>query len=345
MPADFIKPHEEAAAIIAGKPIVTKRVFDELLPELRGRAFTITGIEDADVLQHVRDSIAKLPRGTRWDDAKAEIATEMEPYLGGVGAERRATLLLRTQAFTAFQASNWRVAQEDEDTTHLQYLATEDDRVRASHLALNGITLPKDDPFWDQHFPPWEWNCRCRTRTMNPDQVDMEREKDADRSPEDQNVITGPALTKLREGHLLRDGRAYDVSADPNPDAFHWHPEDLRVPLGALHDRYDDDVWQGFKAQAKAAEIQPGVTVMDWLLGEELKPRKIANPPPGVRTSGGYRIRATDASGRQFDPARRAFTTLAEAEAAAQTLRGETIGGHQITHIEVHDGLGRVHVL
>src|SRR5262245_14424568 len=111
------QPHEEAIALIRNKPVVTREVFDQMLPELRGRAFTITGVEGATIQQRVRDLIADLPAGTVWDKAKEGILDELEPYLGD-GAEQRAELLLRTHGFQAFQASNWRVAQEDGDTTH-----------------------------------------------------------------------------------------------------------------------------------------------------------------------------------------------------------------------------------
>ncbi len=48
----------------------------------------------------------------------------------------------------------------------LQYDTAGDARVRASHAALNGITLPVDDPFWDTHSPPWEFGCRCGKRQL-----------------------------------------------------------------------------------------------------------------------------------------------------------------------------------
>ena len=263
----IIQPHEEAASLIRGKPVVSRDVFQAMLPELRARAFTITGIEDADVMQHVRDTIAKLPAGSVWKDVQGEVSAELEPYLGGEGADRRATLLLRTQAFSAFQASNWRVAQEDDDTTHLQYLATEDDRVRDSHLALNGLVLPKDDSFWDLHYPPWEWNCRCRVRPMNPDLVQQERDRDEQRAPDDQHVLEGPALTQLRHGTLVRDGRAYDVTspAETDPDAFRFHPDDLRIPLSALQGRYEPEVYHDFIAAMKAHKLLNGSTLWDWL--------------------------------------------------------------------------------
>ena len=268
MLADFTpKPHEEAAALIAGKPVVTRAVFDTLLPELRGRAFTVTGVEDANTMQRIRDTIADHARGTTWDDAKDAIRNELEPHLGDEGSERRAELLLRTHGFQAFQASNWRVAQEDEDTTHLQYLATEDTHVRDSHLALNGIILPKDDPFWEKHLPPWEWGCRCRVRPMNPDLVDEARAEDEDRAPEDRLVLEGPVADRLRAGQLQREGRSYNVTppSDTDRNGFSWHPDDLRLPVAELEKRYEPEVWSVFVAQSKANQIAAGVSVWEWL--------------------------------------------------------------------------------
>lgn len=273
MELDFApRPHKEAEGLIAGKKVVAREVFYKLLPELRARAFTISGVECANVMQRVRDSIAALPRGGEegtWDKVKEKVVAELDPWLGD-GAERRATLLLRAHGFQAFQASNWRVAQEDEDTTHLQYLATEDDRVRESHLALNGVTLPKGDPFWDKHYPPWDWGCRCRVRPMNPDLVDMEREEDLQRAPEERNVIEGPALEQLRNGTLMREGRRFDVTAPAEKgfgkeNTWQWHPDDLRLTAEELKGRYEPEVWNGFEEWAKQAKVSPRVTVWKWI--------------------------------------------------------------------------------
>jgi hypothetical protein len=32
---------------------------------------------------------------------------------------------------------------------------------RPSHVALDGIALPSDHPFWQSHVPPCGWNCSC----------------------------------------------------------------------------------------------------------------------------------------------------------------------------------------
>ena len=121
-------------------------------------------------LARPNDEIATLPEGADWDAVKQNVVDAIGEL--GDGAEQRAELLLRTHNFAAYQAGVRASGQKDADTTHWQYLATEDDHVRDTHLALNGIVRPKDDPFWDDHFPPWEWGCRCRVRPMNQDLVE-----------------------------------------------------------------------------------------------------------------------------------------------------------------------------
>lgn len=265
----FARPHQEAIAFIESKPAVTRTVFNALLPQLRARAFTVTGIDEFDRLQRIRDAVASLPAGSTWEESKAEVMTQLDAL--GEAAERRAELLLRTHAFQAFQAANWQVAMADEDTTHLQYLATEDDRVRDTHLALNGIILPKDDPFWSDHMPPWEWGCRCRIRPINPDLLAEARERDASVAPENRWVIEGPMLDRLHQGQLVRDTRAFDVSSPASrpggENAFQWNPADLRLPVDGIRDRYDADTWAQWSRWAKETMIRPGTSVWGWLGG------------------------------------------------------------------------------
>lgn len=43
----------------------------------------------------------------------------------------------------------------------LTYQTVGDGRVRPSHVLLDNITRPIDDPFWDKYYPPNGWRCRC----------------------------------------------------------------------------------------------------------------------------------------------------------------------------------------
>ena len=60
-------------------------------------------------------------------------------------------------------AVKWKEWEQDGDDYDLQYRTAGDDRVREEHAALDGITLPPSDPFWNSYLPPNGWNCRCTT--------------------------------------------------------------------------------------------------------------------------------------------------------------------------------------
>ena len=62
---------------------------------------------------------------------------------------------------SAEMAAKWERFQEDGDRYNLQYRTAGDDKVRPEHAALDRVTLPIDDPFWDTYYPPNGWNCRC----------------------------------------------------------------------------------------------------------------------------------------------------------------------------------------
>ncbi len=58
-------------------------------------------------------------------------------------------------------AAKWEEFQEDGDRYNIQYRTANDDRVRPEHAALDRVTLPMSDPFWEEYYPPNGWNCRC----------------------------------------------------------------------------------------------------------------------------------------------------------------------------------------
>ena len=279
MDFDFLpKPHAEAVALLKDRAPVASQVFFKLLPEIRARAFTVSGVASMDALQRIRDAVASVPQGAgeggqTWDQAKQEIADDLEPYLGE-GADWRSTLILRTNGFQAFSTSVHRAGMEDDDTTHFQYLHGECEQPTPSHLALNGIILPKDDPFWETHTGPWgHLGCMCYKRPMNEDLVNDEKQDDESRPADAQRVITGPALKQLRHGDIIRHGVHYNVDYDgPDNSGFKWNPDDLTLPIHEILLRYDQDIADDFVARARKMEIN-GTTVWNWLTGSRFKPR------------------------------------------------------------------------
>ena len=62
---------------------------------------------------------------------------------------------------SADMAGKWERFEQDGDRYNLQYRTAGDSKVRPEHAALNGVTLPPSDPFWQTYYPPNGWNCRC----------------------------------------------------------------------------------------------------------------------------------------------------------------------------------------
>lgn len=58
-------------------------------------------------------------------------------------------------------AAKWEKFAEAGDRFDLQYRTASDDHVRESHVKLHNVTLPFDDDFWNDFFPPNGFRCRC----------------------------------------------------------------------------------------------------------------------------------------------------------------------------------------
>ena len=157
-------PNEAAAAYIRGKAVADPKNFGALPAQLKQRAFTVAGIEQLDALRKIRDAVAKLPEGASWDEAKKDVAEKIAAYTGVdmKAARARAELQLRVHGFQAYSVARHQEQMATIDVLpYWKYETVGDNRVRASHAALDGKVLRADDPWWRTHYPPWDWGCRC----------------------------------------------------------------------------------------------------------------------------------------------------------------------------------------
>lgn len=112
---------------------------------------------------------------------------------------------------SATMASKWEQIAEDGDDYDLQYRTVGDDLVRPEHAALDGVTLPPSDPFWDEYFPPNGWNCRCTV-------VQVRRDK-YPRSDSSEAQQLGAEATKSDKHGFFRfnSGKQQKAMPDYNP--------------------------------------------------------------------------------------------------------------------------------
>lgn len=155
-----IVPNRVARDYIREKAAISPKAFGKLPAALKGRAFTAARIEDINTLTEIQDLIAQLPQGGDWKKLREGIAQEIGLDQPAVLA--RAELLLRVNGMAAYAAGRY-ADQVDtiDDFPFWMYQTANDGRERDSHRALHNVVLPADDPFWETHYPPWEWGCRC----------------------------------------------------------------------------------------------------------------------------------------------------------------------------------------
>ena len=99
-------------------------------------------------------------------------------------------------AASAEMAAKWERFMEDGDRYNLQYRTAGDDRVRPEHAALNGVTLPPTDEFWESYYPPNGWRCRCT--------VVQVRKKKYPVTPHEEAMALGEAALELDKKGMFR---------------------------------------------------------------------------------------------------------------------------------------------
>ncbi len=268
--ADKPKPREEARDFIRAMPAVDRATFDEMLPEFQHGAFLITGIAAHDVLQDVQDIVARTQEGGDFEKIRKQVEAAIEPHLGGQ-AKRRSLIIVRSAAFRASNAGVTR--QLDNHRAAFPFrkrLSSGDGRVRASHNAMHGMTLPADSPFWDSHTPPDAHNCRCSVVGVTRAQaarLHAQEEADVEAGtmlPEERRLASGAVLKQI-EGGIINRGLNEQYNLNREPGTVDWSPRSMLMPMARIKERYTPDVWALFKAWAQGVKPDGKQTLWDAL--------------------------------------------------------------------------------
>lgn len=133
--------------------------------QMGATALRIVGATSLDAEQRVQRVIAQaIADGVHVREGVKRLRQAFEAE--GIVPRHRATLetIFRTHTQIAYAAGKQemeRSAAIDAILWGYTYVTVGDDRVRDEHAELDGVTLPKDDPFWLRNYPPNGWNCRC----------------------------------------------------------------------------------------------------------------------------------------------------------------------------------------
>lgn len=160
---------------------VTNKNYREMTASEIAKSYTIARMTDLDMMQSIKDAMVQAAKdGVPYAEFKKNVLNHMQtagwvhpdgsggkqiidPGTGEVfGAPRRLETIYRTNMQSAFSAGQYQTYMANIDNRpYWQYQAVGDSRTRPSHLAMSGIVLRHDDPFWTTFYPPNGYNCRC----------------------------------------------------------------------------------------------------------------------------------------------------------------------------------------
>lgn len=169
------------------------------------------------------------------------------------------------QAVAASQmAVRWHEFEKDGDDYYLQYRTAGDSHVREEHAILHNTTLPIDDPFWEQFYPPNGWNCRCTAVQVRKSKYPM----------------SDPELA-MRRGQNCTDGAKRQIFRFNPGKSMRLYPEQhpyYKVPAVEKKEFNKLAVIEGRKRAVEYMPLEEEKVICDNLYSEKLyqanKPRR-----------------------------------------------------------------------
>lgn len=168
----FDKAPEEAVKYLEKLGIKITWNWQEQLKAIKEKAFTISKITNADLLQEVQNKLVEaLNQGTPYSEFKADL-NNMLMNRGYTkkedGSQWRLDTIYRTNLQGAYMAGRFQQQQEvTKEFPYWEYISIVDNRTTDSCRNLNGTILPANDPFWKTNYPPRHYNCRARVVSHN----------------------------------------------------------------------------------------------------------------------------------------------------------------------------------
>ena len=160
--------------------------------EAHGAAFTVAKVMRQDILSDIRGAVQKaLEEG----QTLQQFRKGLEPTLkakgwwgkvmvgdaeGGqavqLGSPWRLKTIYNTNLMQAYNVGRYQAQDANvEDRPYYQYVAVRDAATRPSHMRLDGLVFPYDDPFGDSFSPMIDWGCRCARVALSADNVSEEK--------------------------------------------------------------------------------------------------------------------------------------------------------------------------
>ena len=119
-----------------------------------------------DMAKKLLDGNGKLKSYSQWKDDVSSIASHhVGPWL---------KTEYNTATIRAHAAADWREFERNKDILpNLRWMPTTAAEPDSAHKAYwqSKLTLPVDDPFWNEHHPGDRWNCKCSLEATDDPEI------------------------------------------------------------------------------------------------------------------------------------------------------------------------------
>jgi SPP1 gp7 family putative phage head morphogenesis protein len=167
-------PFKESVDFFRKKQVLPTKGYRDVEREMHDRAFMVAGCEKQEVLLALQAAVDKaIAEGQTLrnfqKDFEKIIADRWDPKGGSAW---RARVIWETNMRTSYAAGRYKQLSDMKDTHPFwQYRHGDSIKPRPEHMALDGVVLRADDPWWDRNCPPNGWGCQCYVRGLTEGQV------------------------------------------------------------------------------------------------------------------------------------------------------------------------------
>lgn len=182
-------PFSEQIAFFRRKVALPSSSWTQLYTSGHDHAFVIAGATREALVRDFQIAVERaIAEGKSLDWFQREfdqiVAAHGWDYKGS--RNWRSRVIYDTNLFTSFASGRRQQLLEMTDT-HPYWMYVHSDAVkhpRPEHLALDGLVLRWDDPFWDKFFPPNGWGCQCSIRALTERQLRAMGKDGPDQAPD-----------------------------------------------------------------------------------------------------------------------------------------------------------------
>jgi uncharacterized protein with gpF-like domain len=170
----FQLPFEEQIEFFREKlgNLVPTARWDDLWKSQHDHGFMVAGATKGDLLKDFAEAVDTAiseGKSIQWFRDNFDDIVDRHGWAYKGGRNWRTKVIYQTNISTSYAAG--RLTQLREGGFE-RWMYKHSDSVlhpRPHHVALDGVILPADHPFWDTHYPPNGWGCKCRVVGIRSD--------------------------------------------------------------------------------------------------------------------------------------------------------------------------------